>query len=367
MRVNPGLDGVVVTDTEISEIDGQAGTLIYRGWNVDELAVRHTFEEVVYLLWNGEFPEPSELDRWRRKFGSGCLSDRQRQMIRLLSPEIDMISVIRTILSSLGDSSFLWPPTAEKGIKLLAAIPVIIAARTRSLQGKTMLEPREDLSFAANYLYMLKGTEPLPAHVKALEAYWILTAEHGLNASTFTARVAASTETDLASAVIAALSALKGPIHGGAPSHVDDMLDKIGSVERAESWIRERLLGGEKLMGFGHRIYKTTDPRAEALREVVRAGAGEEPWFQLAVEVEKIALAVLREVKPNRQIHTNVEYYTAAILKAIELPRELYTPTFAVSRTAGWIAHILEQAANNRIIRPSSRYIGPKNERIRNN
>lgn len=364
MRVNPGLEGVIVADTEISDIDGQAGTLIYRGFNATQLALHHSFEEVVYLLWNGKLPEPAELEQWRQKFASGCLTDRQKQMIQLLSPETDMISVIRTLLSSLGDVAFLWPPSVEKGIKLLATIPVIIAARTRNLQGKTLLEPRADLSFAANYLYMLKGTEPLAAHVRALEAYWILTAEHGLNASTFSARVAASTETDLSSAVIAALSALKGPIHGGAPSQVDDMLEKIGSVDRAENWIRERLLRGEKLMGFGHRIYKTTDPRAEALREVVQAGSSEEPWFQLAVEVEKIALAVLREVKPHRQIYTNVEYYTAAILKAIELPKELYTPTFAVSRTAGWIAHILEQAANNRIIRPSSRYIGPKSQPV---
>ncbi|MBA4492882.1 citrate synthase [Paenactinomyces guangxiensis] len=359
MRVNPGLEGVIVADTEISYIDGQSGILIYRGYEAKQLALHRSYEEVVYLLWKGRFPDSAELDAFNQALWENQrLTEELKQIIKLIPPDVDMMSVIRAALSSLGDRSFGWPPSLEKAVSLLAITPAIIAARYRHLQGKPIVEPIPNLSFAANYLLMIHGKKPHPAHIRALESYFTLAAEHGLNASTFTARVVASTEADLSSAIIAALGALKGPLHGGAPSEVEGMLEQIGSLEEAEKWMRERLRQGEKLMGFGHRIYKTTDPRAEALRQVVQTGSGAEPWFQFAVEVEKIALALLKEVKPHRQIHTNVEYYTAAILKAIQLPKLLYTPTFAVTRIAGWIAHILEQAKNNRIIRPTSNYIG---------
>lgn len=361
MKVNPGLEGVMVAETEISLIDGQAGRLIIRGYDVKELAIYCSFEEMVYLLWTGKRPEAEELNRWKEQQAKlypsfAEITERVRQIPR----QADMMSVIRAVLLSVGDQEYNWPPTQEKGLRLLAKIPFIVAARYRWLQGRPFVAPNPALSFAANYLYMIHGEDPHPAHVKALESYLVLTAEHGLNASTFTARVVASTEADLISAIIAALGALKGRLHGGAPSEVDDMLEQISSLDRAETWMREKLDQGGKLMGFGHRLYKTIDPRAEALREVVQSGSGSEPWFQLAIQVEQIALALLKQYKPHRQLHTNVEFYTAAILKAIQLPKELYTPTFAISRTAGWIAHVMEQAKNNRIIRPDAKYVGPE-------
>ncbi|SFI98458.1 citrate synthase/methylcitrate synthase [Thermoflavimicrobium dichotomicum] len=363
MQVNPGLEGVVVAETAISHIDGQQGHLIYRGYDAKQLATTSTFEKVVHLLWKGHFPDGEEEKQWLVKCRqSQTLSDEMIRLIQTIPERIDMLSTLRSVLVTMENPD--WPPTWEQAIRVLVQVPIIIAARYRYLHHKPIVPPRDDLSFAANYLYMLRGDEASEAHVKGLEAYLILTAEHGFNASTFTSRVVTSTESDILSAVVAAIGALKGRIHGGAPSEVDDMLGEIGSIERAESWMREKLERGEKLMGFGHRVYKTTDPRAEALRTVVQEYAANEPWFDFAVQVEQIALQLLKEYKPHRSIYTNVEFYTAAVLKAIQLPAELYTPTFVVSRTAGWIAHILEQASHNRIIRPDSRYVGPKCAKI---
>jgi citrate synthase len=205
---------------------------------------------------------------------------------------------------------------------------------------------------------MLKGTDPSPAHVRALDAYLILTQEHGMNASTFAARVVTSTRSDLVSAVTAAIGALKGPLHGGAPSEVTAMIEAIGTKENAEPWMRRALENGERLMGFGHRVYKTLDPRASALRTVASELAADDPWFELATHVEQVALRLLAEHKPERKLNTNVEFYAAAVMRAVGLPDELFTPTFAMSRTVGWCAHVMEQAANNRLIRPESIYVG---------
>src|SRR5256885_797528 len=212
----------------------------------------------------------------------------------------------------------------------------------------------------ANYLYLLTGKQPEQQHVKALDAYLVLLADHGMNASTFTARVVASTESDIVSAIVAAVGALKGPLHGGAPSKVLDMLQAIGTIENAENWLRNALSIGQRLMGFGHRIYKTEDPRAEELRALARLADPQE--FVLARRVEELALALLEEQKPGRRLNTNVEFYSAVLLSSVGLPGDLFTPTFAVSRVSGWTAHILEQVGNNRLIRPEADYVGPIDE-----
>ncbi|MCK9905554.1 citrate synthase/methylcitrate synthase, partial [Frankia sp. Cpl3] len=230
--------------------------------------------------------------------------------------------------------------------------------RQARLNGKEPLAPNADLDHTANYLYMLKGEVPKDAHVRALDAYLILTQEHGMNASTFAARVVSSTRSDLVSAITAAIGALKGPLHGGAPSEVTEMIEAIGTKENAEPWMRKKLESGERLMGFGHRVYKTIDPRATALSGVASELSANDPWFDLATHVEKVGMELLKEFKPDRKLHTNVEFFAAAVMRAVGLDDSIFTPTFAVSRVVGWSAHVLEQAANNRIIRPQSNYTG---------
>ncbi|MDR6225308.1 citrate synthase/methylcitrate synthase [Desmospora profundinema] len=354
-----GLEGVPVADTHLSMVDGQRGHLIYRGQWADKLAHSHSFEEVTHLLWVGRLPEHRESERWCRDWtGKRALPASTVRILDSLGTEQGMMESLRTGVSSLPWEGKTWPPTPEALVGILARVPTLVSHRWHRLQGTDPIPPREDLTHAANYLYMLTGKEPSAAHVQALDAYWVLTAEHGLNASTFAARVVTSTQSDGLSGLVAAIGALKGPLHGGAPSEVEGMLEQIGDSNRAAAWIERRLRRGERLMGFGHRIYRTRDPRAESLRVVAQRLASEEPWFRLALQVEEEALRQLRQWKPHRELHTNVEFYAAVVLKAIGLPRELYTPTFTVARTAGWCAHILEQAENNRIIRPQSRYIG---------
>jgi citrate synthase len=248
-------------------------------------------------------------------------------------------------------------PTIEQAIAVTARFPIFLAAFHRLRNGLQPLESHPELGHAANYLYLLTGKIPEEQHVKALDAYLVLLADHGMNASTFTARVVASTESDIVSALVAAIGALKGPLHGGAPSKVMDMLEAIGTTENAENWLRSALARGERLMGFGHRVYKTEDPRAEELRGLARLADPQE--FVLARRVEELALALLKEQKPDQRLNTNVEFYSAVLLVAVRLPGDLFTPTFAVSRVAGWTAHILEQISNNRLIRPEADYTGP--------
>lgn len=356
---NPGLEGVVVAETDLSLIDGQRGHLVYRGYWAKELALKYTFEEVVYLLWFGKLPNEKELVTLQAQLAEArSLPSYIRTILESLPEQVDMMSSLRTAISSLSSEMSIGENTVEQAVSLLAKIPTMIAYRYRCINGKKPLEPRSDLSLTANYLYMLHGEEPPKAHERALEAYLILTAEHGLNASTFTSRVVASTRSDYHSAITAAIGALKGPLHGGAPSEVEDMLDQVGTTENAEPWLRKRLEQGERLMGFGHRVYKTKDPRAEALHQVATELAHEEPWFHLAVHVEKVATQLLEEYKPGRRLYANVEFYAAAVLRAVKLPKTLYTPTFTLSRTVGWSAHILEQIATGRIIRPQSTYVG---------
>ncbi|SFV00227.1 citrate synthase/methylcitrate synthase [Alicyclobacillus macrosporangiidus] len=354
-----GLEGVVAAETELSLVDGERGHLVFRGHWARELARSRSFEDVAHLLWTGRLPAPEEAAAWQAQMAAArTLPEHVYRVMDALPAGLDMMSVVRTAVSALGAAQD-WPPSLADAIRFTAAVPTIIAYRHARNEGRSPVAPRPDLPHVANYLYMLTGRHPAPDHVRALEAYLVITMEHGMNASTFTARVVTSTQSDMASALSAAIGAMKGPLHGGAPAGVMDMLEQIGTPERAESWIRSALARGERLMGFGHRVYKTTDPRALALRDVVTELAGEDPWFSLATQVEDVAIRLLEEHKPGRRLYTNVEYWAAAVLRAVGIPKPLYTATFTASRTVGWTAHILEQAAHNRLIRPQSVYVGP--------
>lgn len=358
--VHSGLAGVVASATRVGLVDGERGRLVYRGYWAKELAVNYTFEHVAHLLWFGCLPTEDQLLAMRKRMAEWRkLPDHVKTILDVLPEDVDMMSALRTALSAFAGSDFSWPPTPEQAMRLTAVVPTIIAYRHRKLQGIEPIPPRADLSHTANYLYMLNAKEPSSAHVAALDAYLILTAEHGMNASTFAGRVTVSTRSDLVSAVTSAIGAMKGPLHGGAPSEVDDTLTAIGTKENAEPYLRALLERGERIMGFGHRVYKTRDPRAAALSEVARRVAGEDPWLDLATHVEDVAVRLLEEYKPGRKLYANVEFYASAVLRAVGLHRTLYTPTFTVARMAGWTAHALEQAEEDRIIRPESLYVGP--------
>ncbi len=353
-----GLEGVVAATTALSKIEGTEGRLIYRGYNIHDLARSTSFEEVAYLLWFGQLPNQAQLTDLRAQLAEQrTLPTSVLGVLHDLPSNAEPMDVLRTVASAWGAGTITGKPTVKQAIALAARFPVFLAAFQRLRHGQEPLEPRPELGHAANYLYLLTGNVPEQQHVQALDAYLVLLADHGMNASTFTARVVASTESDIVSATVAAVGALKGPLHGGAPSKVKDMLNAIGTVENAEPWIRHAITSGERLMGFGHRVYKTYDPRAEELRELARLADPEE--FVLAHRVEELALALLEEEKPGRRLYTNVEFYSAVLLASVGLPGDLFTATFAVSRVAGWTAHILEQIGNNRLIRPNADYTGP--------
>lgn len=359
MVKSSGLEGIIAAESELSLVDGQAGHLVYRGYWARDLALNYSFEEVAYLLWYGQLPNKQELEELKEKLWRAReLPAYIQEVLDVLPRDMEMMSVLRTVVSAMGGVKYSWKPTIEQGIELTALLPTLIAYRYRNLRGEAYISPHSTLDHVANYLYMLTGEEPNPSHVRALNAYFVLTMEHGMNASTFAARVISSTESDMVSAISGAIGAMKGPLHGGAPSEVMDMLTEVGSKSNAESWIRSKLEQGERLMGFGHRVYKTRDPRAEALRFITSELSSTDPWFDLANHVDETAVRLLEEYKPGRQLYTNVEFYAAAVLRAVKMPETLYTPTFTASRIVGWSAHVLEQAKNNRIFRPQSSYIG---------
>ncbi len=327
-----GLEGVVAATTALSKVEGTAGRLIYRGYNIHDLARTTSFEEIAYLLWYGKLPTKMELvDLKVQMLEERTLPMAVLQVLKDLPPTAAPMDVLRTAVSALGAATIQGKPTLDQAIALTERFPLILAAFHRMRNGLEPLEPHPEIGYAANYLYLLSGQMPKEEHVRALNAYLVLLADHGMNASTFTARIIASTESDIASAVVGAIGALKGPLHGGAPSKVQDMLEAIGTEDRAENWLRDALARGDRLMGFGHRIYN---------------------------RVEELALALLEEQKPGRRLYTNVEFYSAVVLASVGLPRDLFTPTFAASRVAGWTAHILEQVTNNRLIRPEAEYTG---------
>jgi len=353
-----GLEGVVAATTAISKVDGAAGRLIYRGYDIHDLARNTSFEEVAHLLWFGRLPNRQEFEDLSAKLvAERTIPDIVMQTLRALPAGTDPLDALRTAVSSWGALSVSGLPTVEQSIAVTARSPLFLAAFHRLRCGEEPLESRPELGHAANYLYLLTGEIPREEHVRALNSYMVLLADHGMNASTFTARIVASTESDIVSALIAGIGALKGPLHGGAPSKVQDMLRSIGKIENADSWLRDAITHGGRVMGFGHRIYKTTDPRAEELREMARVA--DPTGFGFARGVEELALALLAELKPGRRLYTNVEYYSATLMASVGLPSDLFTPTFAVSRCAGWTAHILEQLGYNRLIRPEADYTGP--------
>jgi citrate synthase len=363
-----GLAGVVVTDTELGDVRGQEGFYHYRQYSAVELAQTRNFEDVWHLMIDGELPDAARRAAFAAEVGPlRRLPDDVRvalPAIAAASAHSGPLSGLRTALSLLGAAKGFCPVyDLDEGrrradaLAASAAVPTLLAALYRLGQGLDPIEPRDDLPYAANYLYMLTGTEPDPWAARAIEQYLISTIDHGFNASTFTARVIASTGADVAACLVGAVGGLSGPLHGGAPSRALDTLDAIGTPDRIDAWIRERVLAGDRIMGFGHPVYRTEDPRSRMLRGIAQQFGG--PRVAFATEVERQVEAILAELKPGRELHTNVEFYAGVVMELCGLPREMFTPTFAAARVVGWSANILEQARDSKIIRPAARYVGP--------
>jgi citrate synthase len=367
-----GLKGVVVAQTRLGDVRGSEGFYHYHQYSAVELAERCTLEDVWFLQLEGRLPTSDE----RAVLATELAAARQLpdDVMSALSTVAACagagpLDALRTALSLLGAALRLRPvydlsPQQRRAdaVRLAGAVPTLVAGIYRLQHGLAPISPRADLGHAAAYLAML-GEAPTPERARAVEQYLMLTVEHGFNASTFTGRVVASTGADMAACLVAAIGALSGPLHGGAPSRALDTIDDIGTPDRIDAWVRERVLSGGRIMGFGHPVYRTEDPRSRMLRGVAeRLADGDHEASDLvtfAEQVERRVLELLDELKPGRQLHTNVEYYAGVVMHLCGLPRELFTPTFAVARVAGWSAHVLEQAADSKIIRPSARYVGP--------
>jgi citrate synthase len=350
---SPGLEGVIAGETALSKVDGERGRLVYRGYRIGDLVEHGSYPAVANLLWTGDWSPDHRLP-------TGPIPGPVLDVLRALPTSTKPMDALRTAVSAWGTSHDLpWPPTVDQARVLTSFSPSALAAFARLRQGLDPIEPDPSLDLVEGFLYQLQGERPDPSTARALDAYFIVGAEHGFNASTFTARVITSTRSDIASAVAGAIGTMKGPLHGGAPSEVVDQLAKVGSVAHAEAWLRGALDRGERLMGFGHRVYRAYDPRAAALRKVAEGMEHKPDWLQLAIEVEDVALRLLAERHPERALKTNVEYYAAPVLQGVGLTPDLFPATFSLARHAGWTAHVLEQAADNRLIRPDVRYIGP--------
>lgn len=364
-----GLAGVVVTDTRIGDVRGLEGFYHYRQYSAVDLAQTRGFEDVWHLLVHGELPDAGRSAAFAAETAVlRRLPDEVRTALPALaaaSRASGPLAGMRTALSLLGAAKGFRPvydidadQRRADTVAACAAVPTLLTALYRLGRGLDPVDPREDLSYAANYLYMLTGSEPDPRRARAIEQYLISTIDHGFNASTFTARVIASTGADVAACLVGAVGALSGPLHGGAPSRALDALDAIGTPDRIDSWIRERVLAGDRVMGFGHAVYRTEDPRSRMLRDIALGFGG--PRVDFAVEVERRVEAILAELKPGRELHTNVEFYAGVVMELCGLPREMFTLTFAAGRVVGWSANVLEQAADSKIIRPAARYVGPR-------
>ncbi|MGO4351116.1 citrate synthase/methylcitrate synthase [Rhizobium sp. RAF36] len=354
-----GLEDVVAAETQLSDVDGEAGRLIIRGVSLDDLVADSTYERTATLLLDGLMPEALDEASLTRRLGE-ARADIFRHVEAadatiLALPPVD---AMRALLARLPDGE--GSPVA---IRLMAASAVFLPAVLRLQKGRAPIAPDQKLSQSADMLQMLNGTPPSGEQTSALDAYLVTISDHGLNASTFASRVIASTQAGLTSSVLAAISALKGPLHGGAPGPVLDMLDAIGQAENAETWLGNALDKGERLMGFGHRIYRVRDPRADALKNALKpltaTGQVDSARVALAEAVEGAALSILKRRKPDRPLDVNVEFYTALLLETLGFPREAFTGVFAIGRTVGWIAHAREQALQGRLIRPRSVYVGP--------
>jgi citrate synthase len=358
MHVSDGLEDVVAAQTVLSDVDGQAGRLVIRGRSLDDLAGKARFEDLVHLLFDGFFDDlPADLAPPLAQARAAVFAAMPALDADLLA--LSPFDAVRALTARLADGDDL-----ATALRLLAGPAVFLPAVLRAQAGKAPVAPTAGLGHAADMLSMLHGAAPSEAEAGALDTYLVTVSDHGLNASTFTARVVASTLAGLVSCGLAGLSALKGPLHGGAPGPVIEMLDDIGAPEKARAWLEAAIDRGDRLMGFGHRIYRVRDPRADALKAAVRRLAnqgGMAPGrLAFAEAVEAAALAVLKEKKPNRPLDTNVEFYTALLLEALGLPPSAFTCVFGAGRMAGYIAHAREQQATGRLIRPQSTYIGPK-------
>ncbi|MEV8435862.1 citrate/2-methylcitrate synthase [Actinosynnema sp. NPDC051121] len=373
MDVPAGLRDVVVTTTELGDVRGAEGFYHYRGYSAIELARTRTLEDVWFLFVEGRLPDPAE----RARFAEDVAALRHvPDEVRDVLPAIARVGAgftplagLRTALSLIAASRGLPPvwdatPARRRADALLvcAVTPTILAALHRLRAGLEPLEPREDLSAAANWLYLVTGEVPDEARTAAVQSYLVATVDHGFNASTFTARVVASTGSDVVSAIAAAIGAFAGPLHGGAPDRALDGLDEIGSPDRVDAWVRDKVRSGDRIMGFGHAVYRTEDPRARMLREIALdlGRRGFDPGLaEFATAVERRVVEVLAELKPGRELYANVEFYAGVVMEQCGIPRSMFTPTFAASRVIGWSANVLEQAANGKVIRPAARYAGP--------
>ncbi|MBB3018824.1 citrate synthase [Microvirga lupini] len=346
-----GLDDVVAAETALSHVDGEAGRLIIAGHDLEELAGRVSFEDVTAMLWEGLVPHAASDPK-------ALLSEARQRAYRYLAPlsprlaGLTPVEGMRLLLASLPDADEDHPSLAVGAAGIAAAMAV------RGAQGLAPVAPDSLLGHAEDTLRMMRDAPVSGDEAKGLDTYLVTVIDHGLNASTFTARVVASTQAGILSSVVAGLCALKGPLHGGAPGPVLDMLDDIGTVDNAEAWLDDAIARGERLMGFGHRIYKVRDPRADVLKTAVGRLKGKSNRIAFAEAVEATALKVLERRKPGRRLDTNVEFYTAVLLDALGVPRDGFTPLFAAGRAAGWVAHAIEQTRTGRIIRPQSRYVG---------
>ena len=365
VEVPRGLAGVVVTDTEIGDVRGEEGFYHYRQYSAVDLAQQCSFEDVWYLMFNGHLPSPEQ----RRAFTE------QVTPLRRLSPQLAALlpslanakplDGLRTALSfaaaDRGMRPLLDTDEEERTSDVLfvcALVPTILTALYRLRAGDEPVAPRDDLSHAANYLYMLTGEEPSIEHTAAIEKYLISTIDHGFNNSTFTARVIASTGADVGACLVGAIGALSGPLHGGAPSRALAALEEIGTPDNIDGWVRSRVEGGERIMGFGHAVYRTDDPRSLMLRDVATSLGGD--LVEFAKQVEHKVVDILAELKPGRKLYTNVEFYAGVVMEQCGVPRDMFTPTFSASRMVGWSANVLEQARDSKIIRPRARYTGPE-------
>ena len=362
----PGLEGVIVAETSVGDVRGAEGFYHYRQYDAVELATKRSLEDVWHLLFDGELPTAAQ---------RAAFVDEIRACREIPEPVLDVLPAIATSSSNVMEAvrtavSFLggvegFQPTLDidhpqrrrDAMRVCAVIPTLIMASHRLRRGEQPIAPHPELRSSANYLWMLTGAEPDPDTARAIEQYQITTIDHGFNASTFAARVITSSGADVVAAVVGGIGALSGPLHGGAPSRALDLIDAIGTPERARPYISDAVTRGERIMGFGHRLYRTDDPRSVFLRGVAeRVGASK---IEFAKQVERTVVEVLAELKPGRNLYANVEFYAGVVMDHCGLPRELFTPTFASSRVIGWCANILEQAADNRIFRPAARYTGP--------
>lgn len=365
--VHSGLQDVAVAETRISDVQGLEGELIIAGFPVYELASKATYEEVAYLLWYDKLPNPAELKAFSDSLAAKrTIPDITLQVLKdAARGKISVMDALRIGVGTLTLSGDVHDPddVHADARSLVARFPTIVAAYWRMLNGEQPIAPRPDLTHTANYLYMLTGSEPSEEYTRGLETYMNAVVDHGMNASTFAARVIISTQSDLISAIVGAIGALKGPLHGGAPGPALDMVFEIREAANAEPYLREKLERGERLMGFGHRVYKVRDPRADVLgaatKKMFRTD-GDQTLYTLAMFVEKTAIDLLEEYKPGRGLQTNVEFYTALLLHGLGMSTDLFSPTFACGRVAGWMAHCFEQQALNKIIRPQSVFVGER-------